>query len=69
MRSWRLDRAKADNVPPFFVFTDATLMAIAEARPADAAELLAVSGVGQIKLDNYGAEILHLLASHAGRTH
>lgn len=65
LRSWRSDRAAHDQVPPYIVFTDATLMNIAESKPADAAELLSVSGVGQTKLENYGAEILHIIAGFA----
>ncbi len=63
LRSWRLERAKTDGVPPYVVFGDATLRAIAERRPADAANLLDISGVGPTKLDRYGAEVLDLITN------
>lgn len=62
LRQWRTERASADKVPPYIVFTDATLMNLAEAMPADAAELLSVSGIGQAKLEAYGAEVLQVLS-------
>jgi DNA helicase-2/ATP-dependent DNA helicase PcrA len=43
------------------VFTDATLVAIAEQCPADAAGLTAIPGIGSAKLDRYGADVLAVL--------
>ena len=63
LRSWRLERAKTDAVPPYVVFGDATLRAIAERRPVDASDLLEISGVGPTKLDKYGPEILDLVTN------
>jgi ATP-dependent DNA helicase RecQ len=61
LRRWRLETARAAGVPAYVVFHDATLAAIASARPASMAELLRVSGVGEAKLRKYGDEILELL--------
>ena len=61
LRRWRLETARAAGVPAYVVFHDATLAAIASARPANPAELLRVSGVGESKLRRYGDEILELL--------
>jgi DNA helicase-2/ATP-dependent DNA helicase PcrA len=58
LKSWRGDRARELKVPPFVVFTDATLMAIAEQRPVDEAALVSISGIGATKLERFGAEIL-----------
>ena len=58
LKSWRADRARELKVPTFVVFTDATLMAIAEQRPADDAALVSISGIGATKLERFGAEIL-----------
>jgi len=66
LRAWRLETANAASVPAFVVFTDATLVALAEARPTSAAELLAVPGVGRAKLERYGAEVLALCGGAAG---
>ena len=52
-------------MPAFVIFTDATLMAIAEQRPGTLDELATISGVGRTKLERYGAGVLEVLAAHA----
>jgi DNA helicase-2/ATP-dependent DNA helicase PcrA len=59
--------AKEQGVPSFVVFSDATLEAIAERRPASTGELAAVPGVGPVKLDRYGAAIVELCAGEASQ--
>ncbi len=61
LRVWRLAVAGATKVPAYVVFTDATLTAIAEKTPGNAAELATISGVGSRKLDRYGADVLAIL--------
>jgi DNA helicase II / ATP-dependent DNA helicase PcrA len=61
LRDWRLERARADNVPPYVVFHDSVLQAIAAARPASLGELAQISGVGPAKLERYGVEVLALV--------
>ena len=61
LKTWRLTTAQAASVPAFVVFTDATLVAIAESRPSTLAELLKVPGVGRSKLEKYGTDVLELL--------
>jgi superfamily II DNA helicase RecQ len=63
LRAWRTARARADAVAPFIVFHDATIEAIAERRPRSMAELRRVPGVGPTKLDRYGGEVLHVVAT------
>jgi DNA helicase-2/ATP-dependent DNA helicase PcrA len=62
LREWRLERAKADEVPPYVVFHDSVLHAIAAARPASLGELAQISGVGPAKLERYGEEVLAAVA-------
>ncbi len=62
LREWRVARAAEEKVPAYVVFTDLTLQAIAEVRPADPAGLLRISGVGPAKIEKYGDEVLALLA-------
>ena len=62
LRTWRRERASDDEVPPYVVFTDATLQLIAEHRPSTDAGLLKIAGVGPTKLEKYGSEVLALLA-------
>jgi ATP-dependent DNA helicase UvrD/PcrA len=66
LRDWRLERAKADNVPPYVVFHDSVLHAIADARPSSLGELSQIAGVGPAKLDRYGDDVLSLVAGAAG---
>jgi DNA helicase-2/ATP-dependent DNA helicase PcrA len=58
LKAWRLEVAREQKVPAYVVFTDATLQAIAEHKPADAGELSAIPGVGAVKLERYGAAVL-----------
>ena len=62
LREWRLERAKADEVPAYVVFHNATLAEIAERRPRTLAELAGIPGVGPTKLERYGEDVLAALA-------
>ena len=62
LREWRLERAKADEVPAYVVFHNATLVEIAERKPRTLAELASVPGVGPAKLERYGEDLLAALA-------
>ncbi|MEU6063468.1 MULTISPECIES: ATP-dependent DNA helicase UvrD2 [Streptomyces] len=62
LREWRADQARRSGQPAFCVFTDKTLMAIAEAVPEDDGELARIPGVGVRKLNRYGAEVLAICA-------
>ena len=63
LREWRRDQAGEQKVPAYCVLTDATLTAIAEELPADTAGLARIPGVGRVKLDRYGADLLALLGA------
>jgi DNA helicase-2/ATP-dependent DNA helicase PcrA len=58
LRAWRIERSRELKVPAFVVFTDATLVAIAEQRPTDDGALVSISGIGASKLERFGAEVL-----------
>ena len=62
LRAWRTARARADAIAPFIVFHDSTIEAIADRRPATIPELRRVPGVGPMKLDRYGEEIIAIVA-------
>ncbi|MHA6780544.1 ATP-dependent DNA helicase UvrD2 [Pseudonocardia saturnea] len=62
LRGWRADEAREQQVPAYVVFTDATLTAIAEHRPADNAALVSIPGIGARKLDRYGPAVLALVS-------
>jgi ATP-dependent DNA helicase RecQ len=61
LRAWRAAVAKEHGVPAYVVFHDATLAELARSRPQDQAGLAQISGVGQRKLERYGASLLELL--------
>jgi ATP-dependent DNA helicase RecQ len=61
LRAWRREEAQRQAVPPYVIFHDRTLAAIAKARPASEAALAKIDGVGQAKLARYGAAVLGLL--------
>jgi ATP-dependent DNA helicase RecQ len=63
LRAWRTGVAKELGMPPYVIFHDATLAAIAAAPPSTLAELAVVNGVGETKLARYGQQILEVLTS------
>ncbi|MFK7601026.1 DNA helicase RecQ [Deinococcus sp. SM5_A1] len=66
LRAWRLQLARQKAVPPYAIFSDATLKAVCELRPGSAATLGTVSGVGQRKLADYGEDVLDIVREHSG---
>lgn len=60
--TWRKDISTADKVPAFVVFTDATLVAIAEKMPTDLQQLRTLPGIGPKKLERYGEDVLAILS-------
>lgn len=64
LKAWRRLRADADGVPAYVICHDATLAAIAEARPSAAAELMSINGMGAAKLQRYGVQLLAEVRAH-----
>jgi DNA helicase II / ATP-dependent DNA helicase PcrA len=60
LKEWRRIRAADDGVPAFVVFHDTTLQSIARTRPQNLAELSRVQGIGPVKLELYGDDILEI---------
>ncbi|MBK9342876.1 MAG: RecQ family ATP-dependent DNA helicase [Dehalococcoidia bacterium] len=61
LRETRKAIADRDGVPPFVVFSDATLRDMAKKRPRNGMEMLSVSGVGQVKFERYGEAFLSVM--------
>lgn len=61
LRAWRRETAAEQRVPPYVIFQDRTLAEIALLRPATLADLALANGVGQSKLDHYGAAVLRVV--------
>ena len=68
LKDWRLNIAKEQKVPAYVVFTDNTLIAIAELLPDDDAALIAIPGIGARKLEQYGPDVLRLVRGRARAT-
>ncbi|MEM1054297.1 MAG: ATP-dependent DNA helicase RecQ [Bacteroidota bacterium] len=62
LREWRTETAREKEVPPYVVFDDKTLRALALAVPETEDELLSVKGIGPTKAERYGGAVLAILA-------
>jgi superfamily II DNA helicase RecQ len=64
LRQWRRDTAAARELPAYCIFSDRTLESLAAHRPRTEGELLGIRGIGPAKLEEFGREILALVAGH-----
>ncbi|KGT87776.1 ATP-dependent DNA helicase RecQ [Erwinia typographi] len=64
LRKLRKAIADEENIPPYVVFNDATLIEMAEQMPITASEMLSVNGVGQRKLERFGKPFLVMIKEH-----
>jgi ATP-dependent DNA helicase RecQ len=62
LRAKRRELADQQDVPPYIIFNDATLMAMVDVRPRNHQQLAMISGIGERKLELYGDEFLAVLA-------
>jgi DNA helicase-2/ATP-dependent DNA helicase PcrA len=65
LRDWRRNLARAAGVPAYIIFPDTTLRAVAETRPATRDALRALPGIGPVKLERHGTQVLELVRTHA----
>ncbi len=63
LREWRRQEAAEQKLPAYCVFTDATLVALAESRPRSAGDLIKIQGLGPAKAGKYGEQVLAILAA------
>ncbi len=61
LKSLRTEFARSEGVPPYVVFSDATLIEMATYLPQNTNEMLKVSGVGDVKMDKYGLDFLRTI--------
>ncbi|MFJ5409650.1 ATP-dependent DNA helicase RecQ [Pectobacterium punjabense] len=64
LRKLRKSIADEDNIPPYVVFSDATLLEMSELMPITAGELLNINGVGHRKLERFGAPFMNMIRDH-----
>ncbi len=67
LRSWRREQAQSEgNNPPYTVFADKVLMALAAHKPGNEFDLLNIPGIGPAKAAKYGDAVLELIRKHGG---
>jgi len=64
LRALRREKAIARGLPPYLIFSDATLRTLARVRPSDAAGFISIHGVGQRKAHEYSADFLQAIANY-----
>ena len=64
LRKLRKSLADDNNVPPYVVFNDTTLLEMAEHLPVSASDLLDITGVGQRKLEKFGRPFMAMIRDH-----
>ena len=64
LKAWRSATARKRGVPAYVVLHDSTMDGIAAARPTTLAELRGVAGIGDKKLEHYGAELIDVINAH-----
>ena len=64
LRAKRTELASEQNVPPYVIFHDATLISMAQRRPINPNELQFIQGVGETKLERYGEIFLRIIKDH-----
>jgi ATP-dependent DNA helicase RecQ len=64
LKTLRTNFAKEENVPPYVVFSDATLIEMATYLPQSFSEMRKISGVGDLKLEKYGADFLEVIKDY-----
>nr|WP_244968511.1 ATP-dependent DNA helicase RecQ [Rosenbergiella australiborealis] len=64
LRKLRKAIADEENIPPYVVFNDATLIELSEIQPHSPSEMLGINGIGQRKLERFGRPFMQLIKQH-----
>ena len=64
LRKLRKAIADEENIPPYVVFNDATLIELSELQPISPSEMLGINGIGQRKLERFGRPFMQLIKQH-----
>jgi ATP-dependent DNA helicase RecQ len=65
LAAYRLSEARAQQMPPYCIMHNSVLQKIASIRPTTLEQLVAVPGMGPIKVQKYGAAILDIIREHS----
>lgn len=61
LKNWRAEKAKESQLPPYIIFHNAHLVAIAKHKPSNFEDLENIKGLGKAKIEKYGVEIIEVL--------
>lgn len=64
LRDWRLAKSQQEQLPPYIIFYDKTLIAFATYYPQTKEDFLKMYGAGEFKWEKYGSEIVELITNH-----
>lgn len=67
LRTWRLEQARTQEVPPYVIFHDSHLRAIAAHQPVTLETLSELKGIGPHKLEQYGPAVIEIMRRHLQR--
>ncbi|MBS9774832.1 MAG: HRDC domain-containing protein [Tenacibaculum sp.] len=67
LRLFRLSISNSENIPPFQVFTQKTLFELCEYLPQDKKQLKKINGMGKIRVQKYGGEILEIINEYVSK--
>jgi len=65
LRGWRSELARRRGIPAYVVLHDSTIDAITAARPATLTQLRGIAGIGDKKLEHYGADLIALVQANS----
>ncbi len=65
LRAWRLEEARRQELPPYVIFHNSTLLEVARRRPISLTALMSIPGIGTTKLERYGTAVLGVVAQNA----
>lgn len=66
LRVWRAEQARKRSIAPYMVAHDSALQELARTKPLTAQKLLGVKGFGPKKVEDYGADLVNVIAAHTG---
>ncbi|WP_238882135.1 DNA helicase RecQ [Clostridium sp. YIM B02551] len=61
LRIYRKDKSVEEKVKPYILFSDRTLIELANKKPKNEEELISIQGIGERKLKNYGSDLLKII--------
>ncbi|HSU25161.1 MAG TPA: RecQ family ATP-dependent DNA helicase, partial [Pyrinomonadaceae bacterium] len=67
LKQKRMAIARAENLPPYIVFSDVSLIEMATYLPQNEMEMLRISGIGDLKMEKYGSDFLATIRDYATR--